>query len=342
MERTFFGIDKNGNEIFCYTLKSGDSSVSILNYGATIQSLKIKNKAGELVDIALGFDNLGQYEKEENRTYFGAVCGRVANRIEKGRFFVEAKEYQIPQNDKGNCLHGGTDGFDKKFFDLTDIGENYLTFSAFSENGEQGFPGGLSVSVKYSFNNGLLLIEYRGKTTADCPVALTNHCYFNLDGDKDIRDHRLKLNSKFYLEIDDNGLANGLVTTTEGTDFDFTKGERLGDKIARIKAARPTIKGIDHYFFCDSGITDYRLFGTLSNKTETLKMDIFTNQTGAQVYTGNFIPELVGKGVTICENSGICIETHTPPNSMKFSHLPTMILKKGESYYHKTGYKFYY
>ncbi|MEG0090485.1 MAG: aldose epimerase family protein [Oscillospiraceae bacterium] len=342
MEKACFGKDKNGNEIFRYTIADGDNSLSVLNYGATIQSLKVKNKQGKLVDVVLGFDNLSQYEKEEGRTYFGAVCGRVANRIKGGHFFVDAVEYSLAQNDKGNCLHGGADGFDKQFFDLTDAGDNYMVFSYLSDDGEEGFPGCLGLSVRYTFSRGLLLIEYSAATTKTCPVSITNHSYFNLDGKGDIKAHSLQLNSKFYMEVEDDGCASGRVLPTHGTDFDFSKQTVLGQRISAQKAKRPTIKGLDHYFFCDNGITDYRRFGTVSNEEGSLKLDIFTNQTGAQIYTGNYIPSMVGKSVELYENSGICFETQTPPGSLEFSHLPSMLLNKEGSYYHKTAFRFYF
>lgn len=342
MEKKYFGKSNSNQEIFSYTINHGENALCVLNYGGTIQSLKIKNKNGKLVDVVLGYDNIEQYEKTENRTYFGAVCGRVANRIGEGKFFVDAIEYKLPKNDKGNCLHGGENGFDKKLFELTASGEDFIVLSTTGQDGEEGFPGEVLLSVKYTFKGGLLMIEYYATTTSTCPAAFTNHSYFNLDGTGTISTHSLQLNSQFFLEIDDNGLAIGVVKSTRGTDLDFAKETELGERISSLKRQRPTIKGIDHYLFCDSGITEYRRFGTLSNSERSLKLDIFTNQTGAQIYTGNYIPKGIGKDVEICENSGVCFETHTPPNSLGFSHLPTMLLKPGENYYHKTGYRFYF
>ena len=343
MDKQLFGIDKNGNEIYCYTLTDEKgNSLSVLNYGATIQSLIITDKNGVKKDVVLGFDNLHQYEDDTDRTYFGAVCGRVANRIAKGEFYIEGEKYTLVQNNGENCLHGGTDGFDKKFFDLTDAEDDYMTFSTFSMAGEEGFPGNLSLSVKYTFKNGLLMIEYMATTTATCPVNFSNHTYFNLDGKGDIRGHKLQLNAHYYMPVDDAVLATGEVAPTAGTVFDFTTEKVLGPAIDAACEAQPTVKGIDHHFFCDNAASEYRRYGTLTASDDSLKMDIFTNQCGSQIYTGNFAPVMPAKDRMAGPNCGIAIETQLPPNNLNFSYLPNMLLHRGETYYHKTGFRFYF
>lgn len=338
MKREYFGTDKNGNEIYKYTIYDNENnSVSILNYGATIQSLVINGR-----DVVLGFDTIEEYENDENRTYFGAVCGRVANRVENARFYVEGVEYNLYRNNGKHSLHGGKCGFDKRFFELTNSDDGSLTFSIFSPDGEEGYPGNLSLSVKYTFKNRLLLIEYMAKTTAACPVNITNHSYFNLDGKGDILSHKLQLNSHYYLAVDDDVCANGNVMQVAGTPFDFTGENILGENILAAEKLQPAVGGIDHHFFCDSSLTEYRKFGTLTSSDDKLKMDIFTNQCGAQIYTGNFIKEMTAKGTNIGRFGGIAIETQLPPNNLNHSHLPNMMLKRDETYYHKTGYKFYY
>ena len=338
MERTYFGTDINGNEIYKYTIfDSENNSVSILNYGATIQSLIINGR-----DVVLGFDTIEEYENDENRTYFGAVCGRIANRVENARFYVEGVEYNLAANNGKHSLHGGFNGFDKKFFELTNSDDGSLTFSIFSPDGEEGYPGNLSLSVKYTFKNRLLLIEYMAKTTATCPVNITNHSYFNLDGKGDILSHKLQLNSNYYLEVNDDVCVNGNVLPVKNSPFDFTEEKILGENIKAAEEEQPAVGGIDHHFFNNTSLTEYRKFGTLTSSDDKLKMDIFTNQCGAQIYTGNFMTEMLSKGTKIGRFGGIAIETQFPPNNLNHSHLPNMMLHRGESYYHKTGYKFYY
>ena len=343
MEKYFFGTDKKGNEIFKYTLTDEKgNSLSVLNFGATIQSVIITDKNGVKKDVVLGFDNIEQYEDNTDRTYFGAVCGRVANRIANGEFWIEGEKYTLAQNNGTNCLHGGIDGFDKKFFDLTDAGDDYMTFSTFSMAGEEGFPGNVSLSVRYTFRNGLLMLEYMAETTETCPLSLSNHAYFNLDGEGDVKKHKLQLNSHYYMTVRDDGLATGTVLPVEGTAFDFLTEKELGPQIERAAAEQPTVRGLDHHLFCDSAVSEYRKFGTLTASDGSLKMDIFTNQCGAQLYTGNFIPHMATKDRQVGQYSGVCIETQLPPNNLNFSHLPNMLLHRGERYYHKTGYRFYY
>lgn len=343
MEKHFFGTDKNGNEIFKYTLTDEiGNSLSVLNFGATVQSLVITDKNGVKKDVVLGFDNMEQYENNTDRTYFGAVCGRVAGRIENGEFWVDGEKYRLAKNSGTSCLHGGVDGFDKKFFDLTDTEDDYMTFSAFSPSGEENFPGNLSLSVKYTFRHGLLMIEYLAKTTAACPVNITNHTYFNLDGQGDVKDHKLQLNSHFYMEMTDGGNATGMVLPTENTAFDFITEKPLGAAIDRAKRRQAAIGGVDHYLFCDSALSEYRKFGTLTASDDSLKMDIFTNRCGAVIYTGNGIPDMKAKGRQVGKHSGVCIETRYPPDNLKYSHLPNMLLHRGETYYHKTGFRFYF
>ncbi|MBR5521149.1 MAG: galactose mutarotase [Oscillospiraceae bacterium] len=343
MEKSFFGTDKHGREIYRYTLTDENgNSLSVLNYGATIQSLIVTDKNGVKKDVVMGFDNLAQYEDDTDRTYFGAICGRVGNRIANAEFYVEGEKYTLAKNNGNHCLHGGTDGFDKKFFDLTDADEDYMTFSVFSPDGDEGFPGNVSLSVKYTFRGGLLMLEYMATTTATCPVSFSNHTYFNLDGEGDIRNHKLQLNSHYYMPVDESVLATGVVRSVEGTPFDFLTEKELGPAIDAAAAAQPSVKGIDHHFFCDNGRSEYRRFGTLTSSDDSLKMDIFTNQCGSQVYTGNFTPDMPAKDRRAGQFCGVALETQFPPNNLNNSHLPNMLLHRGETYYHKTGFRFYY
>jgi len=343
MEKHFFGTDKQGREIFKYTLTDENgNSISVLNFGATLQSVVITDKNGVKKDVILGFDNMEQYMDDNGRTYFGAIVGRVANRIADGEFYVEGEKYTLVKNNGPHCLHGGTDGFDKKFFDLTDAENDYMTFSTFSEAGEEGFPGNISLSVKYTFRNNLLMIEYLATTTATCPLNLTNHVYFNLDGMGDVLGHKLQLNSRYYMPVDENVLATGRVLPVEGTLFDFTQEKPLGDAIKAAAQTQPTVAGLDHHFFCDCAISEYRRFGTLTASDDSLKMDIYTNQCGAQIYTGNWIGEMDAKDRKVGPFAGVTMETQLPPNNLNNSHLPNMLLHRGDRYYHKTGFRFYF
>lgn len=341
MEKSFFGITKNNNKIFCYTLYDNENYINILNYGATIQSLVIKNNKDELIDVVLGFDNIDQYEEQENRTYMGAICGRYANRIANGKFYIDGNEYNLQKNNNENCLHSGNSGFDSAIFKVDDFTKDSITLSLLSPDGEGGFPGDFDLKVKYTFKNNSLLIEYFATTTKDCPVNLTNHAYFNLLGKGNILNHKLKLNSNHYMNVDNNGLANGNISTSINTPFDFTNLNELKYAIDYSKSMQPSVGGIDHHFYVNIAPEDYRYFATLCAPDDSLHMDVYTNQCGAQIYTGNYIPNLKAKNIMISKFSGICIETQSVPNAMSFSYLPSPILKAKQNYYHKSGFNFY-
>lgn len=341
MDKILFGKTKDNKDVFCYKLYDNQNHISILSYGATIQSLVVKNSNDELIDVVLGFDNLSQYEQLENRTFMGAVCGRYANRIANASFYVNGEKYDLLKNNNGNCLHSGIYGFDKEIFELESFTDNSITLFALSPDGSGGFPGDIALKVKYTFKDNILQIEYFATTTKPCPINITNHSYFNLLGKGDILSHKLKLNSNYYMNVDDNGLANGLISKTTDSPFDFSSPKELSSAITHVQKSQPSIAGIDHHFYANVEAYDYRYFATLSAPDDSLFMDIYTNQSGAQIYTGNFIPDVTSKFGKISKFSGVCIETQLVPNSMSFPYLPSPILKDNETYYHKTSFKFY-
>ncbi|MGL6106699.1 aldose epimerase family protein [Romboutsia sp.] len=339
--KSFFGTTKDNKEVFCYTLYDNDNYMNILNYGATIQSLVIKNNRDELVDVVLGFDNIEQYEEKENRTYMGAVCGRYANRIANGRFYINGDEYNLTKNNNGNCLHSGYSGFDTAIFEVEDFKEDSVTLSLLSPDSEGGFPGDFSLKVKYTFKNNSLLVEYFATTTKDCPTNLTNHSYFNLLGKGTILSHKLKIDSDYYMNVDDNGLANGNISNSNNSPFDFTNFKEVQIGVKYAKKIQPSVAGIDHHFYVNITPDDYKYFATLCAPDDSLHMDVYTNQCGGQIYSGNYIPDLQAKNGIITKHSGLCIETQSVPNAMSFSYLPSPILKSEQDYYHKTGFIFY-
>lgn len=333
MKKTLFGVTKSNEEVFCYSLFDNKNYVNILNYGATIQSLVIKNKNNEFVDVVLGFDNISQYEQEKNRTFMGAVCGRYANRIAHGCFYINGQKYNLAKNDNGNCLHGGKNGFDKCIFQVDDFTKNSITLSLLSKDGDSGFPGDLLLKVKYTFKDNTLTIEYFATTTKDCPVNITNHSYFNLMGKGDILTHKLQLNSNYYMDTNVNGLANGNIVKTALTPFDFSTCKEINEATKFMD--------IDHHFYINPSTTYHSKLGTLIAPDNSLSMDIYTDQCGAQIYTGNSIVDNISKCGAISKYSGICFETQSVPNAMEFSYLPSPILKVNEQYSHRSDYKFY-
>ncbi len=340
MQKEVFG--KIGDEeIYKYTIKdSENNSISILNYGAIIQSLIIKNKNGEFIDTVLGYDDIDSYVKCD--MYIGAICGRVANRIEDARYSINDKEYTLTKNNHNAASHGGLAGFNKRIFKLIQEGEDFIILQIFSENGDGGFNANLTLNVKYTFKNALLLIEYFALCDEKSPVNITSHSYFNLNGKGNIKNHSLKLNSSFYMPVRDDGVTTGEVLSVKNTDFDFLKYTKLEQRILNLEKKQPSVKGIDHHFFQDFKTTDYRYMASLKNEDETLCLDVFCDVGGVQIYTGNYISDVKAKNRFLEKNAGIAIEPQYPPNNLKYSHLENMLLEKGKEYYKKTGYKFYY
>ncbi|MGM9532459.1 aldose epimerase family protein [Intestinibacter sp.] len=329
-----FGITKDNKKVFSYTISDKENHATILNYGAVINSLVIKNKNDKLVDVVLGFDNIEQYEDQRDILFMGAVCGRYANRIANGKFYINNREYNISQNDKGNCLHSGESGFDKRIFDVEEVTENSILLSIKSEDGDGGFPGEFLLKVRYTLENNSLKINYSAKTTKDCPVNITNHSYFNLTGNGDILNHKLKIYGDYYMDLDENGLANGKIKDIKGTPFDFSD-------FKEIKSALDYMD-VDNHFYADTRHSYYNKFATLCAPDDSLSMDIYTDQCGAQVYTGNSIPSIQHtKSGPIKKYSAICFETQSVPNALEFSYLPSPILKAGEIYSHNSEFKFY-
>jgi len=241
--------------------------------------------------------------------------------------------YNLLKNNNGNCLHGGESGFDKCFFKVDEFTESSILLSLLSNDGHSGFPGDLSLKVRYTLKNNTLTVDYFATTTKDCPVNITNHSYFNLMGKDNILTHELELNSNYYMDTDINGLSNGKIRKTLDTPFDFSKSKEIKSAIDFME--------IDHHFYINPAPSYYSKFATLKAPDHSLCMDVFTNQCGAQIYTGNSIVDTNSKSGRISKYSGLCIETQSVPNALEFSYLPSPILKENQEYLHKSEFIFY-
>ena len=238
MEKKLYGVLPTGEEVYLYTLKNDAALVNIMTRGATIVNF---NAYG--TDIVGGFDNLETYLKETSHQ--GAIIGRVANRVSGATFNMDGAIYMLPDNDNGNCLHGGC-GFDRRMWKVKEHTNNSIAFTYFSEDGEEGFPGGLDVTVKYTITDDTLLINYKATPTAKTPIALTNHSYFNLNGfGKTILTHKAKIHADTYTEVDENLIPNGIRPSVAGTAFDFTEPHEIGERIGG------DFIGYDHNFVAE-------------------------------------------------------------------------------------------
>lgn len=332
-----------GGEVYKYTLcgKSG-LIVEILNLGGIIRSIITKDKNGNDVDVVLGRETLEEYK--DNKGYLGAAVGRHANRIEDSRFTLNGIEYKVGANEGRNSLHGGFIGFGKKLWSVTeaDGDEPSLIMSLVSPDGEEGFPGTLSVTMTYTVTSkNSLKIHYFAISDKDTVCNMTNHSYFNLSGHDSgtVYDQILQLNSSFYTPNCSECMPTGEVDSVTGTPFDFRVPKPIGQDINADFEQIEMFGGYDHNFAFDG--RGFRLFGTAKSLETGISMEIYSDQSAMQLYTANALAEGVYKGgAHYGKHNAFCLETQCFPNAMKHSHFPGPVLKKNEAYDTVTEYLF--
>ena len=327
----------NGKEITEFILDNGVIEAHILNYGCIIQSLFVADKDGVKRDVVLGYDAAISYET--NGGYLGAFIGRVANRTKDSKFSLNGKSYKLFANDGKNSLHGGQSGFDRKLYNAEVVGES-LVLTATSADGEEGYPGNLSIKVTYSLKGGAITMEYECTCDKDTPISLTNHSYFNLSLEDTILNHNLTINSDYITSIDKNLIPTGELMLVEETPFDFRKGERFGEYIDFPHKQIKFGGGYDHnYVLKNYGI--YEKVASLYAPDTAIKMDVLTDNLGMQFYSGNFLNNETGKGGRIhYKRAALCLETQSFPNAINQPSFPTSILRAGETFKRKTTYSF--
>ncbi len=329
---TKFGKTNQGQEVQTITLKNGDVCAEIITFGATIKSFIIDN-----IDIALGFDTLAEYEI--NPPYIGATIGRYGNRIADGKFSLNGKDYQLPINNGPNSLHGGLIGFSHKVWDVVETTENSVMLSLFSPDGEEGYPGNLTVKVAFTLTEtGCLKIDYTATTDQDTIINLTNHSYFNLDGSETILDHQLKLASDTFVPVDKESIPTGEIRSVSGTPFDFTTAKKIGQDINDDCEQLVNARGYDHTFTVAGDINVP--FAEARSEKNGLKLTAFTTEPGVQLYTANWLGGLAGKnGTSYADQSGFCLETQHYPDSPNQPDFPSTVLKAGEVFQSTTIYQ---
>lgn len=335
-----FGKTTQGESVSLFTLENNRNlSIKISNYGATVTSILCPDKHGALADIALGFDNLQQYMTDH--PYFGAVCGRYANRIAKGVFSLEGRKYVLPINNGANSLHGGFKGFHTvvwhaiPFKNSEEVGVK-LTY--LSKDGEEGYPGNLLVKVVYAINDlNELKISYTAETDAPTIVNLTNHTYFNLNGCKEtVLDHIVTINADKYTEVDSEAIPTGKLPEVSGTAFDFKKAKKIIDDIEKAG-------GYDHNFVLNKSNENELSFAGLAYEPQCGRtLEAFTTEPGMQFYSANFLDgSIKGKnGIQYKKHFGFCWETQHFPDSPNQNHFPSTRLYPGENYNQLTVYRF--
>ncbi len=332
----------DGKQVMLFTLSnSHGTQVKITNFGGIVTSWTVPDKNGDTSSVVLGFNSLEKYKA--GHPFFGAIAGRYANRIAKGQFSIDGETYTLAKNNGENHLHGGIQGFDKKVWDAKAIDgdEPAVELTYLSKDGEEGYPGNLSVTAKYTLtaDNGLL-IEYTATTDKATHVNLTNHSYFNLTGTpaNTILDHVVKIDADRYTPVDTGLIPTGELAAVEGTPFDFRNGEKIG---ARIADTGGDPYGYDHNFVLNGEAGKLRPVVTVSDSTSGRKLEVFTTQPGVQFYTGNFLNGSVksDEGIPYNRNTGFCLETQHFPDSPNNPDFPTTLLKPGETYKEATKYR---
>lgn len=335
-------MELDGKPVSIFTLfnKSG-MSVDITNYGAKIIRLYAPDKNGEFADVVLAFDTLEEVIEKE--IYFGAICGRFANRIKDGKFTLDGVEYQLPVNNGTNSLHGGIHGFNEKVWSVLRSGQTELVLQLLSVDGEEGYPGNLTITATYTLTDeNEVKIHYEATTDKATVIGLTNHSYFNLKGagNGTIKDHVLQVNADFYTVLDESFALSGEVLKVEGTPFDFTKPTLIGDRIDDEVFVPGW--GIDNNWCINrpqSG--DLVLAAVVYDPVSGRKMEVLTTQPGIQVYTGNWIDKVTGKeGKLYDRQDAVCLETQGFPNSPNIPFFPSPVLKPGQKYDEWCIYKF--
>ena len=342
-----FGKTKNGKMVNAYTIKNANGmSATIIDYGATVVKLLIPDKNKILRDIQLGYDDVKSYE--DGSTFFGAIIGRNANRINEGKVTLDGVTYQMDQNDNENNLHSGLKGVDKKMWTAISYDDSSISLICKSDDMEQKLPGDVTVTVTYTLtNDNEFKITYDAVPTKKTIINMTSHMYFNLNGHYkgSIEDHILTLNSDFYNPvIDSKSIPTEENAPVEGTVFDFRQPKAIGKDIGADEKQLEYVGGYDHNFVINGVTGNIRPFATVYSPESGIAMELYSDQTGTQFYSGNFIGEQKGKGNFDYHNrSGFCLEPQYIPNSMNFipeDDVNSPVFDADEHYHSESVYKF--
>ncbi|NQV26436.1 MAG: galactose mutarotase [Rhodopirellula sp.] len=341
-----FGKTADGEAVDEYVLTNANGlTVSVITRGATIRQILAKDRDGKVADIVNGFDDVAGYEGEGNQ-YFGCTTGRVCNRIARGRFTLDGKEYSLAINNEPNHLHGGVKrSLDKVVWTGKVIEPKNgvgAAFSYTSPDGEEGYPGTLQVTVQYLLtDDNKLSIRYSATTDAATPVNLTNHAYFNLAGagSPTVLDHELQLEADQYTPTDDTLIPTGKIADVEGTVLDFRQSTRIGDRIEELTDTAAL--GYDHNYVLRNQTGRNSLAATLKDPSSGRVLKIYTQEPGIQFYSGNFLNGQKGKGgKAYAHRAALCLEDQHYPDSVNQPSFPSIILKPGDKYTKTTVYKF--
>ncbi len=337
-----FKDSMGGKSVELYTLENKNGmKVEFTNYGATIVAIHVPDKNGKIENISLGYDSLSGYQ--QGTSYFGCIVGRYANRIAKGKFKIDGVEYNAPLNNGANTLHGGVKSIDKQVWNARKINDG-ISFSIKIADGENGYPGNMTIKVVYSLReDNSLSIDYTATTDKTTVVNITNHAYFNLTGNpaQTILDHSLQLFADKFTPIDSTLIPFGDLKDVKGSPFDFTASKKIGADIGATDEQIVFGKGYDHNFVLNASKEELKPAAVVTESTSGRKLEVFTTEPGIQFYSGNFLDGTQhGRNVNYQFRTGFCLETQHFPDSPNQPSYPSTILKPGETWKSQTIYKF--
>lgn len=347
-----FDTTINNKPVKLYTLSNNNGmEVCITNFGGRIVSLVVPDKNGKQTDVVLGYDNIAQYADSVNSpSDFGAAIGRYANRINKGKLNIDGKDIQLPINNYGHCLHGGPSGWQYQVYDAKQLNDTTLQLTILSKDGDNNFPGNVKASVIYTLKgNNSLDIAYRATTDKETVINMTNHSYFNLNGDpsKDVENCILYINADKYTPSDSTFMTTGEIAKVDNTPMDFRKPTAIGKNVNNFSFDQiKNAMGIDHNWclntYKNGKGDDTKVAASLYSPKTGIMLEVYTNEPGIQVYTGNFLNGKVKgkKGIAYNKHASCCLETQKYPDTPNKKDWPTANLKPGEEYYSHCVFKF--
>ena len=339
-----FQMEVDGKKTDLYTLRNKNNmEVCVTNFGGRIVSVMVPDKDGQMRDVVLGFDSIQDYVSKPSD--FGASIGRYANRINQGRFTLDGTEYQLPQNNYGHCLHGGPQGFQYRVFDAVQPNPQELELTYIAEDGEEGFPGNITCKVLMKLtDDNAIDIRYEAETDKPTIVNMTNHSYFNLDGDAARNEaHLLTIDADYYTPVDSTFMTTGEIAPVEGTPMDFRTPTPVGARINDYDFVQlKNGNGYDHNWVLNTKGDVTRKCATLESPLTGIVLDVYTNEPGIQVYAGNFLDgSLTGKkGITYNQRASVCLETQKYPDTPNKPEWPSAVLRPGEKYMSQCIFKF--
>ena len=345
LDKKNFETEVNGKKTDLYVLTNASGmEVCITNFGGRIVSVMVPDKDGNFRDVVLGFDSIHDYINVPSD--FGATIGRYANRIGNGTFELDEVKYELPKNNFGHTLHGGPKGFQYVMFDAKMLDENILELSYLAKDGEEGFPGNLTCKVTYILNDdNEIVVKYEAETDKPTIVNMTNHSYFNLDGDGNVKnsDWLLTINADQYTPVDSTFMTTGEILTVEETPMDFRTPTAVGARIDDYSFIQlKNGDGYDHNWVLNTGGDIKKVAATLESPRTGIVLDVYTTEPGIQVYAGNFLNGTVKgkKGIVYQKRVAVCLETQKYPDTPNKKDWPSATLRPGEKYESETIFKF--